>query len=49
MAKAPVSDLVGWEWPLGAYGSDYYEQIGATAPDRATGSRRCAATPSARC
>jgi acetyl esterase/lipase len=34
VAKAPVSDLVGWEWPLTAYGSDYYEQIGATIPDR---------------
>jgi dipeptidyl aminopeptidase/acylaminoacyl peptidase len=34
VAKAPVSDLVGWEWPLTAYGSDYYEQIGATTPDR---------------
>jgi pimeloyl-ACP methyl ester carboxylesterase len=29
VAKAPVSDLVGWEWPLGRYGADYYEQIGA--------------------
>jgi pimeloyl-ACP methyl ester carboxylesterase len=29
VAKAPVSDLVGWEWPLGRYGPDYYEQIGA--------------------
>jgi pimeloyl-ACP methyl ester carboxylesterase len=28
VAKAPVSDLVGWEWPLGAYGADYYEQVG---------------------
>jgi fermentation-respiration switch protein FrsA (DUF1100 family) len=34
VAKAPVSDLVGWEWPLTAYGLDYYEQIGATTPDR---------------
>jgi fermentation-respiration switch protein FrsA (DUF1100 family) len=34
VAKAPVSDLVGWEWPLTAYGSDYYDQIGATTPDR---------------
>jgi dipeptidyl aminopeptidase/acylaminoacyl peptidase len=34
VAKAPVSDLVGWEWPLTAYGLDYYEQIGATAADR---------------
>ena len=28
VAKAPVSDLVGWRWPLTAYGPDYYEQIG---------------------
>ncbi len=34
VAKAPVSDLVGWEWPLTAYGSDYYERIGATIRDR---------------
>ena len=29
VAKAPPSDLLGWEWPLGAYGPDYYEQIDA--------------------
>jgi pimeloyl-ACP methyl ester carboxylesterase len=34
VAKAPVSDLVGWQWPLTAYGSDYYESIGASTPDR---------------
>lgn len=28
VAKAPVSDLVDWQWPLAAYGPDYYEQIG---------------------
>jgi fermentation-respiration switch protein FrsA (DUF1100 family) len=28
VAKAPVSDLLDWEWPLGTYGPDYYEQIG---------------------
>jgi fermentation-respiration switch protein FrsA (DUF1100 family) len=28
IAKAPPSDLVGWEWPLSAYGPDYYERIG---------------------
>jgi acetyl esterase/lipase len=28
VAKAPPSDLVGWEWPLSAYGLDYYERIG---------------------
>ena len=44
VAKAPVSDLVGWEWPLGAYGADYYERVGS-ASRPATGSRRCAARP----
>lgn len=29
VAKAPPSDLIAWEWPLGAYGADYYERIGA--------------------
>jgi len=28
VAKAPPTDLLGWEWPLSAYGADYYEQIG---------------------
>lgn len=28
VAKAPVSDLVGWEWPLGKYGANYFEQVG---------------------
>lgn len=28
VAKAPVSDLATWEWPLGAYGPDYFERIG---------------------
>ncbi|MGV1048920.1 MAG: prolyl oligopeptidase family serine peptidase [Solirubrobacterales bacterium] len=27
VAKAPVTDLVGWEWPLAAYGANYYEQV----------------------
>jgi pimeloyl-ACP methyl ester carboxylesterase len=27
VAKAPVSDLVSWEWPLGAYGPDYFESV----------------------
>jgi dipeptidyl aminopeptidase/acylaminoacyl peptidase len=34
VAKAPISDLVGWQWPLTTYGSDYYERIGATLADR---------------
>jgi acetyl esterase/lipase len=28
-AKAPVSDLLTWEWPLTAYGPDFFEAIGA--------------------
>jgi fermentation-respiration switch protein FrsA (DUF1100 family) len=34
VAKAPISDLVGWSWPLTTYGADYYEQIGAKIRDR---------------
>jgi acetyl esterase/lipase len=29
VAKAPVSDLVSWTWPLGQYGLDYWETVGA--------------------
>jgi pimeloyl-ACP methyl ester carboxylesterase len=32
VAKAPVSDLLDWEWPLGAYGPEYFERIGLSAP-----------------
>ncbi len=28
VAKAPVSDLVGWEWGLGRYGASYFDDIG---------------------
>ena len=28
VAKAPVSDLVSWEWPLQEYGAAYWEEIG---------------------
>lgn len=34
VAKAPVSDLVGWGWPLATYGEDYYERIGLTPEAR---------------
>jgi pimeloyl-ACP methyl ester carboxylesterase len=34
LAKAPPSDLVGWEWPLTTYGTDYFERIGADAATR---------------
>jgi pimeloyl-ACP methyl ester carboxylesterase len=27
-AKAPVSNLVSWEWPLAEYGPKYYERVG---------------------
>src|SRR6201999_2920642 len=29
VAKAPISDLATWEWPLGRYGANYYENIAA--------------------
>jgi acetyl esterase/lipase len=47
VAKAPVSDLVGWEWPLTAYGPAYYEEIGAdlAARYRLSPLRRPAASP----
>jgi pimeloyl-ACP methyl ester carboxylesterase len=32
VAKAPVSDLLDWRWPLSAYGPDYFERIGLAAP-----------------
>src|SRR6476469_1461214 len=32
VAKAPVSDLLDWEWPLSAYGPGYFERIGLAAP-----------------
>ncbi|HTT95094.1 MAG TPA: prolyl oligopeptidase family serine peptidase [Solirubrobacterales bacterium] len=28
VAKAPVSDLVTWTWPLAQYGADYWENLG---------------------
>lgn len=34
VAKAPPTDLVGWEWPLTAYGPDYYERVGADTAAR---------------
>jgi pimeloyl-ACP methyl ester carboxylesterase len=27
VAKAPISDLLTWSWPLDTYGADYYERI----------------------
>lgn len=33
-AKAPISDLSTWEWPLGRYGTNYYENIVASPEAR---------------
>jgi pimeloyl-ACP methyl ester carboxylesterase len=34
VAKAPPTDLLGWQWPLSAYGPDYYQRIGLTLAAR---------------
>jgi pimeloyl-ACP methyl ester carboxylesterase len=34
VAKAPVSDLVTWEWPIGKYGPEYWENLGVNLADR---------------
>lgn len=34
VAKAPVSDLVTWQWPLGVYGPEYWEQVQASPEAR---------------
>jgi pimeloyl-ACP methyl ester carboxylesterase len=34
VAKAPPSDLIGWKWPLSAYGPAYYEEIGVNLASR---------------
>lgn len=34
VAKAPVSDLVTWTWPLGQYGENYWETLGVDLADR---------------
>jgi acetyl esterase/lipase len=34
VAKAPVSDLVTWTWPLGQYGENYWETLGVDMADR---------------
>ncbi len=34
VAKAPISDLLDWEWPLGVYGPEYFEQIGLDPEQR---------------
>lgn len=47
VAKAPVSDLVTWEWPDTAYGPTYDEQVGLTlaAAYRLSPLRRPAESP----
>ena len=47
VAKAPVSDLVGWEWPLGAYGPEYFSAValGPAARYRLSPLRRPQRTP----
>jgi acetyl esterase/lipase len=34
VAKAPVSDLTTWEWPIGKYGPEYWESLGVDLADR---------------
>ena len=34
VAKAPVSDLTTWEWPIGKYGPGYWEELGVDLADR---------------
>lgn len=34
VAKAPISDLLNWSWPLDAYGADYFERIGLSPAAR---------------
>jgi acetyl esterase/lipase len=34
VAKAPISDLVSWEWPTTTYGPNYDEEVGLTLADR---------------
>jgi acetyl esterase/lipase len=34
VAKAPISDLVAWEWPLTAYGPAYDEEVGLSLAAR---------------
>jgi len=34
VAKAPVSDLITWEWPLLEYGVEYYEEVALAYSDR---------------
>lgn len=34
VAKAPVSDLATWEWPVGQYGAEYWENLGVDLADR---------------
>ena len=49
VAKAPVSDLVTWEWPLTTYGPELLRKSRARRRPTATGSRPLRRRPRARC
>jgi pimeloyl-ACP methyl ester carboxylesterase len=34
VAKAPVSDLITWEWPIARYGANYWEGLGVDTAQR---------------
>jgi acetyl esterase/lipase len=34
VAKAPVSDLATWEWPIAKYGPEYWDNLGVSLADR---------------
>ena len=48
VAKAPVSDLVTWNWPTERYGPEYWEALDADLAT-ANASRRSAACSWPRC
>ena len=48
VAKAPISDLVAWEWPLARLRPRLL-RTDRRRPAGRCGSRRCAAPPAARC
>jgi acetyl esterase/lipase len=47
VAKAPVSDLVTWEWPIAKYGPEYWETLGVdlAARERLSPIRRAQRSP----
>jgi pimeloyl-ACP methyl ester carboxylesterase len=34
VAKAPISDLATWEWPVARYGPEYWDNLGVSLADR---------------